>query len=89
MVISQPRSWTPRQTSTDPTHPSDPDLDPPIVPRSSKQTVNVSVVPLGGEDPERYYIGDGIAELEATVLDQPNDVKMWLKLAGRLIGDDR
>ena len=88
MVISQPRSWSPQQAPTNPP-PSDSTQDPPIVPRGSKQTVNINVVPLGGEDSERYYLGDEIAELEAAVVDQPNDVKMWLKLASRLIGDHR
>ncbi|XP_071807170.1 zinc finger C3H1 domain-containing protein-like [Asterias amurensis] len=86
VVISQPRSWSPQQAPTNPP-PSDSTQDPPIVPRSSKQTVNINVVPLGGEDSERYYLGDEIAELEAAVVEQPNDVKMWLKLASRLIGD--
>ncbi|XP_022089495.1 zinc finger C3H1 domain-containing protein-like isoform X2 [Acanthaster planci] len=87
-VIAQPRAWTPRQTPADHPNPVDDDIDLPTVPRGSKPAGGLHVVPLGGDNSERYYTGEGILELEAAVLENPGDVDRWIKLAARIIGDE-
>ena len=47
------------------------------------------VTPLEGEKQCRYYRGEGIADLEAAALARPEDVQVWLRLAKRIVGDDR
>ncbi|XP_038050957.1 zinc finger C3H1 domain-containing protein-like isoform X2 [Patiria miniata] len=87
-IIAQPRSWTPKQAPSTSPQTSGDKTDPPLLPRGSKMTEGLQIIPLGGGNQERYFSGEGIADLEAAVLETPGDVKMWIKLACRIIGDE-
>ena len=61
------------------------------MPRAPRQQPISKPVSLCLDDTERYFFktSEGVMDLEAAVLEKPNDVELWLKLAYKQMADDR